>query len=54
MYVCVSVFEYVHVCAGVQGGEKRVSDALGLELRAVLSCPAWVLGVKPSASGRAA
>lgn len=33
--VCVSMCGYVHVCAGTLTGQKRESDALELELKAV-------------------
>lgn len=33
MYVCVPCEEYVHMRTGVQGGEKRALDLLGLQLQ---------------------
>lgn len=45
MYVCVSAWVCVyHIHAVGCRGQKRVLDALELELQAVVSCPLWVLG----------
>lgn len=53
MCVSVSVWEYVHVSAGAQGGQKRSLDLLELEAQVVVSCPTWVLGTKLGPSERA-
>lgn len=39
----VCYLKYVHVCASVHGGQKRVSD-LELELQRGVSHQTWVLG----------
>lgn len=35
--MCVSVCEYVHICRGAQGGQKKVSNPLKSELQVVVS-----------------
>lgn len=44
--VCMCVYVFVcvcHICVGIQGGQKRVSDLLKLGLQAVISYPVWML-----------
>jgi hypothetical protein len=53
--VCVCVCMCVCIChvnAGAYEGQKRVLDALKLELQVALSCPMWVLGTEPRCSRR--
>lgn len=48
---------YVHIHSDVQGGQKRLSDPLELDLQAVVRHPMWVLvtlATKPRLSARAA
>lgn len=52
--MCVSVRGYVLMNAQARGGQGRVLEPLDLELQAVGSHLTWVLGVKPSSSGRVA
>ena len=42
--MCICMWEYVHVSAGLQ----RVLDPLETELQVILSCPTWVLETKIS------
>lgn len=39
LYLC----EYVHLCAGVFGGEEKQLSPLELELQMVIKPPDWVL-----------
>lgn len=41
--LCVSVFQFVYVCAVAHIGQKRVSDPLVLELQAATLCGCWEL-----------
>lgn len=50
VYACVSVWGYVHMCAGACVDQMRVSHPP--ELLAVLSCLMWVLGTKLRTSAR--
>ena len=43
--VLVSVCVYGHMHAGAEGGQKIISDALELELRAIVSHLIWGLGI---------
>lgn len=53
MYVCVSVWIYVHhMPVGAQGGQ-RVLGSLELELQVFVNHLIWILGTKPGFSARA-
>lgn len=52
--LCVSVYGLCHLGWCTQGGRKRVSDPLELELQEDVSCPVWVLGSKLQSLGRSA
>lgn len=43
-----------HMCAGIPRSQKRMLDALELEVEVVVNCPKWVLGYRLRSSGRAA
>lgn len=49
-YVCLS---QSHMHAGAYKGQKGVLDPMKWDLQAVLSCPAWVLGIELMFSRRA-
>lgn len=56
--IIILIYDCVYVClcyphVGTLRGQKRVCDALELELQAVVSYPVWVLGTKLESSGRA-
>lgn len=42
-----------YVCAGGQGGQKRVLDPLGLDLQVAVGSLLWVLGTGVQFSARA-
>lgn len=44
MCVCLSVL-CTHKCTGL-GGQRKEPDPLKLELKVVVSCPLWVMGIK--------
>lgn len=46
MFVCMCTCVYVHVCAAVLEGRKKVLDPLVLELQADVSCLTCVLDTK--------
>jgi hypothetical protein len=41
-----------YICAGNQGGQKRASDPLEMELYTVMKHLMWVLGTIPRSSAR--
>lgn len=44
LYLCLCLCEYVHLYAGVFGGEERQLNPLELELQVVIKPRDWVLG----------
>lgn len=55
VYVCICMCMCVCVCPPMfmcNQSQKRVSDPLLLEIDLVVSCSAWVLGIKPWSSVR--
>lgn len=55
MFMCVCVYTcvYVHVCAAVLEGRKKVLDAVVLDLQTVASCLTCVLETKLRSSIKA-
>lgn len=49
VHICVFVY-ICHICVGVNGGQKRTSSSLELELYVIVSCLVWVLGNKLGSS----
>lgn len=45
-YICLTMWEYVHVTAGASGVQQRALNSLELELQVVVNCPAWVVRTK--------
>lgn len=44
--ICRVLCVWVHMSAGIHGGQKKVSDPLELELPEVVSHPVWALRVE--------
>lgn len=44
MCICLSEYGCVHICTGVQVGQKRVLDLMELELKVVASCEPFSMG----------
>lgn len=51
MYMYVYLGEYVQMCPGAPGGQKK-SDLPDLELQAITSHLKWALGTEPRSSGK--